>query len=87
MRAVVVRCGLVALVIALFVWTQIVSAESGPGSGVRASRGCGVAAPVAAGETGAFSMTVGDLAREYRLHLPAGYDPDTPVSLVIDIHG
>ena len=40
-----------------------------------------------AGETGAFSMMVGDLAREYRLHLPAGYEPDTPVSLVIDIHG
>jgi poly(3-hydroxybutyrate) depolymerase len=30
---------------------------------------------------------VGELAREYRLRLPAGYDPGTAVPLVLAIHG
>lgn len=54
---------------------------------VRASEGCGQLAPVTPGETGAFSIKVGELDREYRVHLPLGYDPQQPTSLVLDIHG
>jgi poly(3-hydroxybutyrate) depolymerase/CubicO group peptidase (beta-lactamase class C family) len=43
--------------------------------------------PAAAGETAAMTIRVGELEREYRLHLPAGYDRSTPTSLVLDIHG
>ena len=32
-------------------------------------------------------MRVGDLDREYRVHLPVGYDAAQPTSLVLDIHG
>jgi polyhydroxybutyrate depolymerase len=32
-------------------------------------------------------MAVGGLQREYRVHLPSGYDVNRPVSLVLDFHG
>lgn len=54
---------------------------------VRASEGCGQRTPVTPGETGVFSMKVGELDREYRVHVPSGYDSQQPTSLVLDIHG
>jgi polyhydroxybutyrate depolymerase len=33
------------------------------------------------------SLEVGELVREYRLHLPTGYNPAVPVPLVLAIHG
>ena len=50
------------------------------------SNGCGSAPPAVPGETEALSMLVGGLEREYRLHLPAGYDQNTPSSLVLAFH-
>ena len=49
--------------------------------------GCGKVPPATPGETAALSMKVGGLEREYRLHLPAGYDRTTPTSLVLNSHG
>jgi polyhydroxybutyrate depolymerase len=34
-----------------------------------------------------FEIQIGDLAREYLLHLPPTYDPMQPTSLVLDFHG
>ncbi len=49
--------------------------------------GCCKAPPATLGETAALSMEVGGLEREYRLHLPKGYDRARPASLVLNIHG
>jgi polyhydroxybutyrate depolymerase len=51
------------------------------------SAGCGVDAPVSPGESGAFSMRVGELDREWVLHLPPEYDAGRPTALVLDFHG
>ncbi len=53
----------------------------------RASAGCGAEAPTSAGESVALTIRVGELERDYRLHLPAGYDPGTAVPLVLVFHG
>ncbi len=60
---------------------------AGEGDKINASSGCGVQLPVAAGETMAATIEVGQLEREYRLHLPTGYDSDSPAPLVLVIHG
>jgi polyhydroxybutyrate depolymerase len=52
----------------------------------RPSGGCGIAPPTTPGETSVLSMIVGDLDREYRLHLPTDYDKDTAASLVLNFH-
>ena len=49
--------------------------------------GCGAEPPIGPGGSVTLSMRVGELDREYRVHLPAGYDPDAPVSLLLDFHG
>ena len=53
----------------------------------RSSAGCGAKPPVAPGESVSRAIQVGELEREYRLHLPTGYDSGTPVPLVLVIHG
>jgi len=53
----------------------------------RSSAGCGEKAPSAPGESVARTIQVGELEREYRLHLPTGYNPTKPVPLVLAIHG
>jgi polyhydroxybutyrate depolymerase len=50
------------------------------------SNGCGKAPPTALGETEVLSLTVGDLEREYRLHLPTDYDQNSSSSLVMVFH-
>jgi polyhydroxybutyrate depolymerase len=50
------------------------------------SRGCGHEPPAVPGETEVLSMLVDGLEREYRLHLPAGYDQNTASSLVLAFH-
>jgi polyhydroxybutyrate depolymerase len=57
------------------------------GETVRASAGCGLAAPASPGESSSFTLRVGELDREYLLHLPPEYDPEFPVPLVLDFHG
>jgi polyhydroxybutyrate depolymerase len=42
---------------------------------------------VTPGQSAKFVMRVGDLDREYLVHLPPGYDSNRPVSLVLDFHG
>ncbi len=49
-----------------------------------ASSGCGV---THASGTTVETMTSGSVARSYRLHVPAGYDPSRPTPLVINYHG
>ena len=51
------------------------------------SVGCLRATVLEPGSTTPFSMRVGDLDREYLVHLPPGYDPDSPSPLVLDFHG
>jgi polyhydroxybutyrate depolymerase len=53
----------------------------------RGSKGCGTVPPVTAGKSARFAMRVGELDREYVLHLPPGYDARRSVSLVLDFHG
>ncbi len=53
----------------------------------RPSTGCGKVPPVAAGTTAKESLKVLGLTREYRLHLPAGYEPSRPLPLVLAFHG
>lgn len=53
----------------------------------RLSAGCGSAPPLAPGASIAAHLKVGDLEREYRLHLPTGYDAKAAVPLVLAIHG
>ncbi len=60
---------------------------AGEAAAASPSAGCGAAPPVAAGETLAATIEVGELTREYRLHLPTGYDPADPAPLVLVIHG
>ena len=57
------------------------------GAETRRSVGCGGAPAATAGETAIRSLGVGDLDREYRLHLPAGYQPDAATPLVLSFHG
>jgi len=56
-------------------------------TGTAASAGCGAQPPVAPGESIAATIGVGELTRDYRLHLPTGYDPNEPAPLVLVIHG
>ena len=53
----------------------------------RRSAGCGARPPAAPGTSVSNTLQVGKLSREYRLHLPSGYDPDTAVPLLLVIHG
>ena len=54
---------------------------------VRASAGCGTKPPAVSGESEAFTIGVGELQRQYRLHVPKGYDPQNPSPLVLVVHG
>lgn len=49
--------------------------------------GCGKKPPISAGSSAGFTLEVGGLNRQYRLHLPAGYVPWRRHSLVIAFHG
>lgn len=53
----------------------------------RPSAGCGKGPPAAIGESVEATLSVGELEREYRLRLPADYDPGNPAPLVLAIHG
>jgi beta-galactosidase len=53
----------------------------------RPSTGCGNKEPVSPGGSIVRSLEVGKLEREYRLHLPTGYDPASPAPLVLAFHG
>jgi polyhydroxybutyrate depolymerase len=53
----------------------------------RSSAGCGNEPSLAPGESVAQTIRVGELEREYRLHLPTGYDSASPTPLVVAIHG
>jgi polyhydroxybutyrate depolymerase len=53
----------------------------------RSSAGCGIKTSLAPGESVARTIQVGTLEREYRLHLPTGYDPAAPVPLLLVFHG
>ena len=49
--------------------------------------GCSLEPPVPGGESGSFTLKVGELDREYILHVPASYDPAALTPLVLWIHG
>jgi len=80
------RVSAVLVAASVFLLLALPGGEAEPAA-FRASRGCGTAPPVAPGETTTRSIEVGGLDREYRLHLPAGYDRDTATSLVAVFHG
>jgi polyhydroxybutyrate depolymerase len=46
-----------------------------------------VAAPAAMAGDSVVSITSGGVARQYRLHVPPGYQPGQPLPLVISLHG
>jgi len=49
--------------------------------------GCGKASSIAAGRTANLTLTSDSLQRTYRLHIPAGYNPQQKTPLVLVIHG
>lgn len=77
------------LLAALACLTVGAAAAAAPGAAPppRTSAGCGKGAPTPPGESARRTIEVADLGREYRLHLPTGYDPRTPVPLVLVFHG
>jgi len=56
-----------------------------PGEG--GSSGCGQTPPTAIGQTETLSIVFDSLNRSYNVHLPPSYDPNTPLSLVLNFHG
>ena len=60
-------------------------AASSPGA--HPSAGCGGGSDLTPGDSIARTIRVGELDREYRLHLPAGYNPASPAPLVLAVHG
>jgi polyhydroxybutyrate depolymerase len=52
-----------------------------------AGDGCGEPPPLTPGESGMRTVRVGELERQYWLHLPPDYDPSLPTPLVLDFHG
>jgi poly(3-hydroxybutyrate) depolymerase/CubicO group peptidase (beta-lactamase class C family) len=62
-------------------------ASAGEPQASAASDGCGLQPPLAPGSSIGATMQVGELEREYRLHLPTGYDPSDPAPLVLVFHG
>jgi len=75
-----------ASVIATFCLAAV-SGNAGEPVALAASDGCGSRPPLEPGETIAATIQVGGLEREYRLHLPSGYDSSNPAPLVLVIHG
>lgn len=78
------------------VFSCIVSVEAAVGDAAeaaardrsfRSSAGCGSNVPLAAGGSESFTIKVGELEREYRLHLPEGYESEQPLPLMLVIHG
>ena len=51
------------------------------------SAGCGLAAPTTPGVSTHLPLPYATLNRGYRLHLPPGYDPNTPTPIVLSTHG
>jgi polyhydroxybutyrate depolymerase len=49
--------------------------------------GCGHKPPISAGSSASQALQVAGLKRQYRLHLPVGYDPSRWHSLVLVFHG
>lgn len=72
--------------IAMLAWPGGVSEHLAPGSAVAAGETCSPARPRASGTT-VESITTGDGARSYRLHVPASYTGASPVPVVIASHG
>ena len=60
------------------------AAEPGP---PRASEGCGDRFLLAPGESVSRTIRVGELERQYRLHLPSSYDPTSATPLLLVLHG
>jgi polyhydroxybutyrate depolymerase len=69
------------------IWLSVLGAAADAPASHRASVGCGSAPPVSPGASIVTRLRVGDLDREYRLHVPKGYDGATAVPLVVAIHG
>jgi poly(3-hydroxybutyrate) depolymerase/CubicO group peptidase (beta-lactamase class C family) len=65
----------------------LVAASAAYAGETAASSGCGSQPPVSPGDSVAATIEIGGLEREYRLHLPPGYDPNAPAPLVLVIHG
>ncbi|MBO1332957.1 PHB depolymerase family esterase [Streptomyces sp. VRA16 Mangrove soil] len=57
-----------------------------PAASVR-SRGCGTPTDLTPGASTARSLTVDGVRRDYLVHLPASYDPDRALPLVLSFHG
>lgn len=51
------------------------------------SPGCGSTSPYPAGQSTEDALTHDGLERTYRVHLPPGYEPGTPLPLVVMLHG
>jgi len=62
----------------------VAAAEAEP---PHASKGCGGQPHLEPGESAVQTIQVGELRREYRLHIPSGYDAAKPFPLVLAFHG
>jgi polyhydroxybutyrate depolymerase len=54
---------------------------------LRTSSGCGTEPIASPGSSSVVKIEIDGLDREFRLHTPAGYDPEKPMPLVLVIHG
>src|SRR5262249_23370915 len=52
-----------------------------------ATTGCSKNAPTSLGVNASQTLTSSGLARTYLLHVPSGYQANTPTPLVLDFHG
>ena len=78
----------IAVLLALPLASDPLAADAEPSTeDARASAGCGSRPPVLGGTSGTIAMRVGDLDREFVLHLPPGHQGNTPLSLMLDFHG
>jgi polyhydroxybutyrate depolymerase len=66
--------------------STVVSTSSGTNAPT-ASTGCGKPAPTSPGTTTTQSLSSDGIERTFRLHVPAGYQPDHATALVLNFHG
>ena len=73
-----------AAFLSVFILTLLAGASS---ADPNPSAGCGETAPSSPGVSTYIPLPYATLSRGYRLHLPPGYDPDTPTPIVLSTHG
>ena len=69
------------------VWIALAASAGAESSPSRASAGCGIEPWGTVGSSTVVGIELEELEREFRLHIPVGYDANRPLPLVLVIHG